>query len=206
MKALLHDEVERLAADVDAFPWEERAAYADWVTQTYHYVCHSTRLLATAAGRFELDERGNALHRRFAEHVREETKHELLAIHDVKELGESMADYSELPATRMLYESQYYKIEHLHPVVVFGYILGLEAVGPRFGKPLAVRIARTFGEKCTSFLRVHADGDVEHLDKALRMIEVASERERRLIEDNLRQTLYGYGAILAQIRSRRAHG
>jgi hypothetical protein len=38
------------------------------------------------------------------------------------------------------------------------------------------------------------------------MIEMTSERERRFIEDNLRQTLYGYGAILAQIRSRRPRG
>jgi len=203
MKTVLQGEMERLAPEVEAFPWEDRAAYADWLAQTYYYVCHSTRLLATAAGRFELDERGNALHRRFGDHLHEEKKHELLAIHDARELGESIGDYPELPVTRMFYEPQYYKIEHLQPVTIFGYILALEAVGPRFGKPLAARIARAFGDKCTSFLRLHSEEDVEHLDKALRMIEATTESERRLVEDNLRQTLYGYGAILAQIRSRR---
>jgi pyrroloquinoline quinone (PQQ) biosynthesis protein C len=204
MKALLLDEIERLAPDVDAFPWEERAAYADWLSQTYYYVRHSTRLLATAAGRFDLDERGTALHRRFAEHLREESNHEVLAVRDAKEIGESIADYPELPATRMFYESQYYKIEHLQAVAFFGYILALEAVGPRFGQTLSTRIQRTFGNRCTSFLRVHTEPDAEHLDKALKMVEALTERERALVEDNVHQTLYGYGAILAQIRTRRA--
>ena len=55
-----------VSAATDRFPWEERAAYADWLAQTYYYVRHTTRLIASAAARFPIDERGNSLHHRFA--------------------------------------------------------------------------------------------------------------------------------------------
>jgi pyrroloquinoline quinone (PQQ) biosynthesis protein C len=204
MKALLEEHLERIAPDVESFAWGDRASYADFMAQTYFYVRHSTRLLAAAVARFDLDERGNALHRRFAEHLAEEKSHEKLALHDLKNLGESLESYPELPITRMFYEAQYFKIEHLSPLALFGYILGLEAIGPRYGTMMNARIAEAFGRESTTFLRLHTEEDVDHLDKALRMIDAASGGERALIADNLCQTLYAYGAILAQIRLRRA--
>lgn len=204
MKALLQEHLERIAPEVEGFPWEDRKAYADFIAQTYYYVRHSTRLLAASAARFALDERGSALHRRFAEHMAEEKSHERLALHDMKHLGESLENYPELPVTRMFYEPQYFKIEHLEPVALFGYILGLEAVGPRYGAIVNARIAAAFGRESTTFLRLHAEEDVDHLDKALRMIDATTEAERALIADNLCQTLYGYGAILTQVRRHRA--
>ncbi len=202
MKTLLSECVADLSAAADQFPWEERAAYADWLAQTYYYVRHTTRLIACAAARFPLDERGNSLHHRFATHLGEEKKHEQLAVHDLKQIGAAIADLPEHSSTRMFYESQYYKIEHLGPIVHFGYILPLEGIGPASGKRIVARVTAAHGAKSVSFLRLHSDEDVDHLEKALAMVASVTPTERLLVEDNMRQTTHGYCSMLAEIRQR----
>lgn len=200
MKAILTTSVERLSAALERFPWEERAAYADWLAQTYFYVRHSTRLLAAAAARFSFDPRGDALHHRFGAHIGEEKKHEKLAEHDLKELGRSIGEMREHASTRMFYETQYYKIEHQHPIALFGYILPLEAVGPACGPRILERIAGAHGPKSASFLRLHATEDVDHLEKAFEMLADVPSAERVFIEENLVQSTHAYVGMLSQIR------
>jgi hypothetical protein len=206
LKTLLDRCVDELGVAIERFPWEERHAYSDWLAQTYYYVRHTTRLQATAAARFPMDERGNALHHRFAQHMGEEKKHELLAIHDMKQLEASIADFPEHASTRMFYEPQYYKFEHLGPTVSFGYILPLEALGPGWGKHIIERVVAVHGAKCTSFLRLHSDEDPEHLRTALEVVETLTGAERALIDDNMRQTTFGYCTMLSEIQRRREQG
>jgi len=200
MKALLDECGARLGRAVDRFPWSDRRAYADWLAQTYFYVRHSTRLLAAAAARFSHDERDTALHHRFATHMAEEKKHELLCVHDLKAIGASLATYPEHDSTRMFYETQYYKIEHQAPIVLFGYILPLELIGPLYGKRVAQSLVRAHGESSASFLKLHAAEDVDHLDKALGMLDGLAPVERAWVEQNMRQTTYAYVAMLEDIR------
>jgi thiaminase len=186
--------------DVGArFPWDSRRAYGDWLAQTYYYVRHSTRLLAAAAARFPLDERGSALHYRFAAHIVEEKRHEQLALHDLEHLGLRLDEFTERHATRMFYEPQYYKIEHQSPSVLFGYILPLEAVAVSQGKRISTAVVAAFGPKCDAFLRVHGEDDVEHLEKAMRIIETVPQDERELLAQNLRQSTVAYCRILEEI-------
>jgi hypothetical protein len=200
VKALLDRCVAQLGAAVDAFPWEERAAYTDWVAQTYYYVRHSTRLLALAAARFPMDKRGNALHHRFAAHMNEEKKHEQLALHDISQLGSSIESLPERSSTRTFYEPQYYKIEHIHPVALFGYILPLEAIGPLCGKRIMPRVTTAHGGQCVAFLKLHVEEDVEHVAKALEIVAGIAAEEQAVIQQNLVQTSYSYAAMLAEIR------
>ena len=200
MKSLLKECVDQLGRGLDRFPWSDRRAYAGWIAQTYYYVRHSTRLLAAAAARFPLDERGTALHVRFAAHMAEEKKHELLCVHDLKVLGASITELPEHSSTRMFYEPQYYKIEHQDPIALFGYILPLEAIGPWHGQRLIEAITAAHGEKSAAFLKLHAAEDVEHLDKALEMLDGCSPGEKALVEENMRQTSYAYVSMLGDIR------
>ncbi len=200
MKAALQECNAALGEAVDRFPWAERRAYADWLAQTYFYVRHSTRLLAAAAARFSHDARDTALHYRFATHMAEEKKHELLCVHDLSAIGETLDSLPERHSTRMFYEPQYYKIEHQAPIALFGYILPLEAIGPLHGMRVLDPIIRSHGEKAASFLKLHAAEDVEHLDKALLMLDGIGAAERRLVQENMRQTTYAYVAILHDIR------
>jgi thiaminase len=200
MKTVLDDCLKTLDRTLERFPWSVPRAYADWLAQTYYYVRHSTRLLAASAARFAQDEAGSALHHRFTAHMAEEKKHELLALHDLKGIGFSIDGFPEHPITRMFYESQYFKIEHQDPLSLFGYILPLEAMSVSKGPWVRERVVESHGPGCVAFLRVHVEDDVDHLDKAFRTLETASAERRQLIELNMRQTTFGYVALLSEIR------
>jgi pyrroloquinoline quinone (PQQ) biosynthesis protein C len=199
MKELLEDCVSDLSQRIDAFPWERRSAYADWLTQTYYYVRHSTRLLAAAAARLAFDEASSKLHHRFGAHIGEEAKHELLALHDLRDIGGSLDAAGERDSTRMFYEPQYYKIEHEHPVALFGYILVLEAMGPAVGEKLIARLVRAYGERCVAFIKLHAREDVDHVAKAVEMVAGLPEIQKRFVERNVRQTTRAYVGMLGEI-------
>jgi Iron-containing redox enzyme len=202
MKDTLNVCVGSLGHSITRFPWTDSGAYAVWLAQTYYYVRHSTRLLAASAARFSHDERGTALHSRFSTHMGEEKRHELLCVHDLKHLGAPIEKHKELHATRMFYEPQYYKVEHLTPLALFGYILPLEAIGPYYGKDLIDPLMRAHGESCVSFMKLHAGEDVEHLNKALQLMSGLSLNERSVVEENMLQTTHAYLFLLEEIRRR----
>jgi hypothetical protein len=204
MKTLLSQCVDTMKQAIDRFPWTDRETYADWLAQTFFYVRHSTRLLAAAAARFPVDERGTALHYRFAAHMAEEKRHEQLCVRDLEKLGFAIDAFAEHPATRMLYEPQYYKIEHQGPMVLFGYILPLEAIGPAQGKRIIAAVVEAHGEKAATFLQLHTEEDADHLDKALAALEGLTASERAGVEANLTQTAFGYALLLDELRRQRS--
>jgi hypothetical protein len=180
--------------------WDDKATYADYLAQTYYYVCHSTRLLAAAAALFGVDR--EKLHHRFLKHAAEERSHHLLAQRDLAKLGYSLSDFPELPSTSALYETQYYRIEHVGPLAMFGYILALEGNAVTYG-PMAYAAARkAHGDAPTGFLRVHAEEDPSHLDTAFAMIEPLTADEQRLVLENTRFSVAMYDAFLRGIVER----
>jgi pyrroloquinoline quinone (PQQ) biosynthesis protein C len=199
MKATLDACVSEMAAAGELFPWTKRAAYMGWLAQTYHYVRHSTRLLAAAAARFPLTRPGDALHVRFGAHIGEEKRHELLCVRDIQALGGSIDACPELPTTRMFYEPQYYKVEHQAPSALLGYILPLEVIAPQSGARIIEQVSAAFGKKSANFLQVHAQEDVEHVQRALGLLDALPNTERLLIEENMKQTALGYVNMLAAI-------
>ena len=199
MMRTLNECVERLGEALHAFPWSKREPYADWLAQTYFYVRHSTRLLAAAAARFPQDEAGDALHHRFARHMAEEKKHERLALHDIKQLGFDASVLIERDSTRMFYECQYYKVEHLGPTALFGYILALEVMSATHGPWVFDAASGAHGANAATFLKLHAQEDDKHTKEALGMLERLSTGEREETERNLRQSTYGYLTILRDI-------
>jgi hypothetical protein len=194
--------VAHMKRGVESFPWTDVDAYAGWLTQTYFYVSHSTRLLAAAAARFDRDPRGDALHYRFVAHIREERRHEQLALTDLKRLGRPTDKLVEYPSTRLFYEPQYYKIDHVSPVVLFGYILPLEAIAPECGRAILPLLQSAHNERAVTFLQVHTDEDPDHIQKALAALEQATARERAFIRDNMEQTAAAYVHMLSEIRER----
>lgn len=195
----------RLNLALEHFPFEVKRAYADWLAQTFYYVRHSTRLLAAAAARFPQDALGDALHLRFAKHMAEEKKHELLCVHDVKALGLSIAELPEHASTRMFYETQYFKVEHKHPTALLGYILPLEAIAVTGGPAHLARVKAAYPTtKCWSFVHVHAEEDPDHLEKAFQAIESLPPELHPAILENLLQSTDAYINMLAEIRQKNA--
>jgi hypothetical protein len=175
-------------------PWEDRVFYAEYLAQTYYYVGHSTRLLACAATRLGVDR--EKLHHRFLKHAAEERSHHLLASRDLSKLGFSLEDFPELPATSALYESQYYRIEHIGPTMLLGYILALEGNAVAYAPGVYQRVRSEHGDSTVSFLRVHAEEDPDHLEKAFASVEALPTGEQERIATNARFSLGMYEMLL----------
>src|SRR4030095_406532 len=93
-----------------------RDEYARLLTEIYHYVKHSTRLLALAAARTSPSRA--ALFRRFVTHIGEESGHEKWTLHDLRALGvdpDMVTASSPAPHTEAMFGLQYYLIEHDTP-------------------------------------------------------------------------------------------
>ena len=82
--------VDQLAPAFRTFPWASRGAYAQWLAQTYFYTRHTSRLIALAASRFDTDHQD--AHYGLLAHLKEEHRHEELAIADLSHLGVTSLD------------------------------------------------------------------------------------------------------------------
>ncbi len=103
-----------------------------------------------------------------AEHIREEEGHDAWLLEDLRAAGGTPEDaLGPLPSPLIasLVGSQYYWIEHHHPVALLGYIAVLEGYAPAPG--LTDRIARRTGLPAAALrtVREHSVLDTEHLDE-----------------------------------------
>ncbi len=179
------------------FPWHNKEVYGNYLAQTFHFVKHSTRLLASAAGR--MDNTQEKIFRRFTKHISEEQSHEVLAERDLKNLGYNLSDFSELGITQAFYQAQYYQIEHVSPFSLLGYILMLESLGVGGCGYAAEQAGKFFGTKCATFLKVHADEDPDHVEKAYQTILSLPLNEQKVIWQNYELTHQNYSLLLSTI-------
>jgi pyrroloquinoline quinone (PQQ) biosynthesis protein C len=186
-----------LLAGGDDFPWSSRPAYAGWLAQTYHYVVHTSRLIALAASRCGLDHDG--LHRRLVHYLHEESDHDLLALDDLRALGHSIEEFPEHPLTAAFYQVDYYRIEHETPLALFGRSLLLEGAAAASANGAADLVAEAFGEKTASFLRLHGQEDPGHVDQAFTALQGVNEEEEAVIAAALTQSAVIYLAMLEAI-------
>jgi uncharacterized ferritin-like protein (DUF455 family) len=186
--------VKNMSSQVRSYPWENKDAYAEFLAQTYYYICHSTRLLAASAARFSQADQG--MHKRFLKHTDEENSHELLALRDLQKLGYKLTDFPELAQTKTLYEVQYTKIEHNDPAALMGYILALETMAGNDFKWLKDKLTGLYGAACVKFVQVHADEDPDHIDKALEVIHSLNPSRLPEIDINIQQTSLCYNSML----------
>lgn len=179
---------------IRSYPWDNKEAYAQFLAQTYYYICHSTRLLAASAARFSQEDQ--SMHKRFLKHTDEENSHELLALRDLQKLGLKLQDYPELAQTKTLYEVQYFKIEHHDPADLMGYILALETMAGHDFPWLKEKLTGLYGKECAKFVQVHADEDPDHIEKAVKVIESLKSHRLPEININIEQTAICYVAML----------
>mgnify|MGYP001165878579 CR=1 FL=1 len=174
----------------DRYPWDNKDAYAWYLAQSYYYLIHSTRLLGAGAARFSAEEEG--LHRRYLDHAREEKGHHLLALKDLENLGYDIKDFREMPYTKLMYEPQYYKIEHMDPCSLFGYIFALEGISARKAGQICNLVESYYGRTVANFLRVHNQFDPDHLEKAFHWVGTLDEKRRQIVRDAFEQTCMTY--------------
>lgn len=183
------------------FNWKDKSAYCNYLAQSFFYISHSTRLLAAAASRCKLSEQN--LFKRMVKHVGEEANHELLCVKDLKNLGKNISDYTEYSSTKALYQTQYFGIEHYSPTYLLGYIYTLETaaciVGPKI---INDQLKGTYDKSSCSFLQVHANEDLDHVEEAKKTISSLSDSERDMVTENIAFTCDLFSGMLTEIMSR----
>ena len=172
----------------------EKDSYANFLAQTYYYVSHSTRFLAFSAGLMGDDDK--KYFNRFIKHISEEHNHELLALRDLKNLGYAITDFPESMESKMLWETQYYKIQHEDPLSLIGYIIPLEMMSAKYFPDFLQRVTKAFGSKTNSFVRVHAEEDPDHIEEALAILNELSGKRKERVVTNIMQTAISYTNLI----------
>lgn len=185
--------IKSVADQILAAPFENQEFYKEWLAQTYYFVRFSTPMLALSAGR-AVSQR--EYHYRCIAHLAEEKGHERMLLNDLKQFGSNIADFEELPAASALYQTQFYWIEHVGPTSFLGYILLLEGIAVLAGKEIMEKVASLPG---TSFLKVHAEEDPDHLEKAFDAIEKLSTPEQAQVLKNLHSSAHHYKSLIAMV-------
>ena len=184
---------------IQTFPWENKMACGAFLSQAYYYVSHSTRLLVFAASKFDLE--NEPVHRRLVKHAMEELSHEVLAERDLKHLGLKAEDFGEFTSTQALYQTQYGMIHSRGPWSIFGYILALEVLSMEEAGNIANEIRKHHGDKTNTFAKVHAADDIEHVERALEVLEKTDESTRAIIMANLETSAYLIQKMFEQCRN-----
>lgn len=166
--------VDLLGQKARNFNWQDEATYANWLAQSFYYVSWTTRQLALASARTKPGIE-DSLHWRFIEEAGEEKKHELLALHDLKNLGYRIEQFEELPHTSFFYQSLNFVIEREHPVALMGFSLTLEGFASMKISEFYNRVKEAHGESCASFLKVHSELDADHFANALPHLRTCPE-------------------------------
>ena len=198
LQKVLNQAIIQSVETCNALPWDNKDFYANYLAQTFYYVRHSTRMLATSAGRLTYEDQQN-LHLRFLKHLSEEAGHEKLAINDLKSMGHVPQDYQELNSTRCFYEPQYYKIEHRDPLAIMGYILYLEVLAQNVCPPLAKKISNLYGKKASTFLLVHGEEDPHHVEEAQKLLASLNPAALEIIVENLEQSSNSFNLMMKEI-------
>lgn len=181
----------------ETLPWENEVFYANFVAQTYYFVCHSTRLLARSISYFGVDRDG--LYRRFVDHIKEENYHERIALSDLKKLNATPEMYPELSITKAFWERQYYLVDQTRGIGLLGYILYLEAIAVKCYDNVYKKIAQVYHEDACKFVKVHITEDPDHVTHAVELINALDEGEKNQIWQNFYQTADLYETMLDSI-------
>jgi hypothetical protein len=186
-------------ADVAAkFPWDCPKHYSNWLAQSFMYVQWTTRQLALASALTKpMSE--DSLHWRFLEEAREEKKHELLALQDLKNMGQSPDQFTELPHTSFFYQTLSYLIQNEHPAAILGYSLTLEGYAAKRAHEIYPVVQSNYSDKCTTFMKLHCELDADHFSNALPHLQSCPENLLPLVSKSIEQCSAIYRGILTDI-------
>lgn len=184
---------------IDRFPWHQPKAYAGWLAQTYHYAAWTVSLLSLMAARTNIKLQPD-MHRARLVHSNEEVGHDQWLRDDLAALGYDLADFPELPVTRMFWEPQFAKPDLYGVESIYGYTIILEQLATLRGDYITQRVKGLAGDrKCDRFISAHSTEDIGHVDKDMALIRKFPPALLPSVADNMLQTAVGYSRMLETI-------
>jgi hypothetical protein len=151
----------------------ERAYYARYLENVWHYAQHSSVVIGTAGARCV------TTHPKLADyllhHAREELGHEEWALADLAAMGigaERVRASRPVLACAAMIGMEYYVAAHGNPVGIFGWLFVLEAMGDDLGHAAAESVKRELDlPDGIRFLAGHGDADAAHTKDITEQIE-----------------------------------
>jgi pyrroloquinoline quinone (PQQ) biosynthesis protein C len=149
------------------------ALYRRYLTNVYHYACHSAEVIALAGSRCTRTHPEAS--RYLLHHAEEEMGHELWALDDLKALGadETAVRASRpVPACAAMIGFEYFIAGRANPVGLFGWLYVLEAMGDDLGKRVASALQHALGgtSRGIKFVASHGVADHDHTADLTRVI------------------------------------
>jgi Iron-containing redox enzyme len=166
-----------------------REIYPEWLVLWHGMIRASVPLLETAfAAAAELPEDPVAVRLAdyYAHHVPEERGHDEWLLADLASLGISRDEVLRRvpsPTVAALVGSQYYWVQHVHPVGLIGYIALLEGYPTTRQDIDRLQSATGFGPEAFRTLLLHADLDVHHGEELDDLVDSLpmSDQQRELV-------------------------
>lgn len=198
LKKDAHECVSRMSQFCIEMDWKDKSLYADWLAQSYLYVRHATRVLASAAARCSMEQ--EPLHKKLLDGINEEKNHELLATRDLAHLKYNLKDFNEYPETSAYYQTLYYNIQADGPFALLGYFLPLEGLAAEGLNSVCDTIMSQYSEKGSSFMKVHCKLDLGHFEEGLNFLDTLSSDQLTIIERNMKLSTELYINMLRKIK------
>ncbi len=160
-----------------------KEAYIAYLTEAYHHVKHTLRLLMLAGG--HLPPEKEWLRPVFAEYIGEETSHEEWILNDIRHAGgDERAVQNGRPsyATDLMVAYAYDTVLRRNPVAFFGMVYVLEGTSIALACQAAENIRKNLNldRKCFSYLLSHGELDTRHMaffEKTVNQITDAKDQD-----------------------------
>ena len=177
-------------------PFSDISFYEVFLSQTYYFTKHSTKLLICAKDYLKND----LIKQHFIEHAKEEAGHHILAKNDLKNLNKkNVTDFEEFEETKTLYKRIYDSTPN-EPFAVLGYAMALEFLAVE-ASPWILKKLPSTPEISDSFLKEHGELDIEHTKEALGLYNSLDDFEKQHVEKYFLQTIIDYSKFINKIDS-----
>jgi pyrroloquinoline quinone (PQQ) biosynthesis protein C len=179
-----------------------RQLYVDFLTEAYHHVKHTFRLLALAASRTSDERYQDAL----VEYMEEERGHEKWILDDIKTVGgdpEAVQAGAPGMPCRIMVGYAYYAIEHVSAYTYLGSVHVLEGMSVLLADKLADAMKKSLGQESDAgftYLRTHGSLDTDHVAFFRTLVDGFEDPfTQRIIIDHARIFYRLYGAIFQDL-------
>jgi hypothetical protein len=198
LEALFQSKIDSLEELILSYPFEDKTKYCEWLSQQYYLVENSTRYLALSASQVKTSNREEF--RDWVHHLSEELDHDILILKDLQKLEYHVRDQI-FPVTRAIVATQYYDIQNYGPNALLGYALMLEGLSCRVCETLANRVEAAHGKGTATYLRLHANVDMEHFPEGIKKIHSLDGEQAKIVAMNLNTMSVLYTNLLFDLQS-----
>lgn len=188
---------EGLKQQMDNMNWEDPIVYQWWLAQSSYLVNHTTRLICYATAHVPIADSHGLKH--WLDHLNEEKNHEVLLAKDLESFGTKFTNFTELSATSLIYQNQYYWIQRAYPSTLLGYSFLMEGFAAKYGERYFPRIEKAHGVDASNFVRVHVKEDVRHFQSGLKFLETLAPLELEPLVKNMQQSQLLYRSMLSDV-------